>query len=164
MENFQIRKSLRFKLESNENNNLIEETTNQLSTRQDFDLSNFSTKLDNFLNDLTDYLFYEDKQGDLIIKKYLILKNDWLKTYAKQQFFICKNIKQTKGNQRVQFTIEDCELEDMITEVRENVYDICDELYERSRADLHERYKRSGIAVLLNRLNTKITYLFWLIW
>ncbi len=155
MENFQIRKSLRFKLESNENNNLIEETTNQLNTRQDFDLLNFSTKLDNFLNDLTDYLFYEDKQGDLILKKYLILKNDWLKTYAKQQFFICKNSKQTRGNQRVQFTIEDCELEDMITEVRENVYDICDELYERSRADLHERYKRSGIAVLLNRLNTK---------
>lgn len=155
MENFQIRKSLRFKLESNENNNLINETTNQLSTRQDFDLVNFSTKLDNFRNDLTDYLFYKDKQGDLIIKKYLILKNDWLKTYAKQQFFICKNSKQTRGNQRVQFTIEDCELEDMITEVRENVYDICDELYERSRADLHERYKRSGIAVLLNRLNTK---------
>lgn len=155
MENFQIRKSLRFKLESNENNNLINETTNQLSTRQDFDLVNFSTKLDNFLNDLTDYLYYEDKQGDLIIKKYLILKNDWLKTYAKQQFFICKNSKQTRGNQRVLFTIEDCELEDMITEVRENVYDICNELYKRSRADLHERYKRSGIAVLLNRLNTK---------
>ena len=73
MENFQIRKSLRFKLESNENNNLINETTNQLSTRQDFDLVNFSTKLDNFLNDLTDYLYYEDKQGDLVIKKYLLL-------------------------------------------------------------------------------------------
>lgn len=155
MENIKITKSLRFKLESKENNALINEIAENLNTSKEFDLVNFATKLNNFLYDLTDYLFYYDKNDIPCIKEKLILKNDWLKTYAKQEFVKCRSKHIANTKQRVQYTIGDCELSDKLTDIFDEVYNLSDELCKVSSADLHERYKRRGIAVLLNRLNSK---------
>lgn len=148
MENFQIRKSLRFKLESNENNNLINETTNQLSTRQEFDLVNFSNSLYNFFNDyLFDYLFYENDEGEACIKEHIVIKKDWLKVYAKHELASCDTEKEK--------TIKTCKLGDKIIDNFDNVVNVCEELLDYSTKELHEQAKRRGIALLLNRLNSK---------
>ena len=49
MNNIKTTKTIRFKLESNSNNNLIQGTIDNLGKNNDFDLSNFVQNLDNFI-------------------------------------------------------------------------------------------------------------------
>jgi hypothetical protein len=155
MENFQIRKSLRFKLESNENNNLIEDKIDNICNSNDFDLEDFFSLLDDFLKDLGKYLRYKDKNGEFAVKGNLTLKKEWMRTYAKQEF--AEFCPQTQNNKKssVQYTIKDYGVEDRIQRVLNESCEICDLLRDDTTRELNERAKRSRTAILLKRLSTK---------
>lgn len=155
MENFQIRKSLRFKLESNENNNLIQGKIDNICNSNDFDLEDFFSLLDDFLRNLGKYLRYKDKNGEFAIKGNLTLKKEWMRTYAKQEF--AEFCPQTQNNKksRVQYTIKDYGVEDRIQRVLNESREICDLLHDDTTRELNERAKRSRTAILLKRLSAK---------
>lgn len=155
MENFQIRKSLRFKLESNENNNLIQGKIDNICNSNDFDLEVFFSLLDDFLTNLGKYLRYKDKNGEFAVKGNLTLKKEWMRTYAKQEFAeFCPQTQNNKKN-RVQYTIKDYGVEDRIQRVLNESREICDLLRDDTTRELNERAKRSRTAILLKRLSAK---------
>ncbi len=148
MENIQITKSIRFKLESSNQNNLINDTINKLNTNKGFDLENFKNELKNYIDNLEKFLFYKKKNGETHIKTHIILKKEWLQAYAKQEFFECKTADKA-------FTINNCDLSQKISENKNNIRTLYKELSDYSGRKLHEQARRSGIALLLNRLNSK---------
>ena len=155
MESFQIRKSLRFKLEFNENNNLIQGKIDNICNSNDFDLVNFFSLLDDFLKDLGKYLRYKDKNGEFAVKGNLTLKKEWMRTYAKQEF--AEFCPQTQNNKKssVQYTIKNYGVEDRIQRVLNESREICDLLRDDTTRELNERAKRSRTAILLKRLSAK---------
>ena len=74
-------KAIRFQLKNNTQNVLIQEKVNNLSNGQ-FNLAQFVLDLDNFI-DYYDAYLYDAEEG---YPHPLIVKNEWMKTYAKQKF------------------------------------------------------------------------------
>ncbi len=154
---------IRFKLQSDRTNTLIEEKIASLnnSNGKEFDLVNFASNLGNYLSDFSDYIFYE-KNKETRVKGYMSVKNDWIKSYARQSYadFVesekIKN-KETK-KQRIQHTLKDfekCGLSDSIINAYNDVFDVWEKLEDVSSRDKYERVDRAQTALLLGRLKIK---------
>ncbi len=153
MEQIKTTKAIRFRLENNDDNNLICESIKNLNSRKDFDLNVFVDDLDAFINDCKDFLFCSKKKGRreiFYVNNGLIIKNEWLKKYAKQDF---AELKQEQRTQRVQYKIGDIEgLDIRIQDLIDDIGDIYKKLCDDASAELHERAKRAQTALLLKRL------------
>ena len=132
-------KAIRFRLENNNENTLIQESINNLNSRNEFDLNVFVDDLDAFISDCNDYLFCSKKKGRreiFYVNPNLIVKNEWLKKYAKQDL---AELKQNQTAQRVQYKIGDIDgldlrIQDIIDDMDlcvllgnalENAYEAC---------------------------------------
>ncbi|MBR4156861.1 MAG: hypothetical protein IKU01_09255 [Bacteroidales bacterium] len=146
-------KAVRFRLESNNENTLIQESINNLNSRKEFDLNTFVDDLDAFINDCNAFLFCSKNKGRreiFYVNPSLIVKNEWLKKYAKQDL---AELKQNHTAQRVQYKIGDIDglcyrIQDLIDDLDDIYVKLCDD----ASAELHERAKRAQTALLLKRL------------
>ncbi|MBQ8223513.1 MAG: hypothetical protein IJZ87_09285 [Bacteroidales bacterium] len=153
MEQIKTTKAIRFKLESNDNNNLVIESISNINSNREFDLDIFVDDIDNFINYCNDFLFVSKKikgKDVFFVNRMLIVKNEWLKVYAKNEF---AELKHNNNAQRVQYKIGDIDgldarIEDLINEI-EGIYNA---LVDDASAELHERAKRTQTALLLKRL------------
>ena len=147
-------KAIRFRLENNNENTLIQESINNLNSRNEFDLNVFVDDLDAFISDCNDYLFCSKKKGRreiFYVNPNLIVKNEWLKKYAKQDL---AELKQNQTAQRVQYKIGDIDGLDLrIQDIIDDMDDIYVKLCDDASAELHERAKRAQTALLLKRLS-----------
>ena len=147
-------KAIRFRLENNNENTLIQESINNLNSRNEFDLNVFVDDLDAFISDCNDYLFCSKKKGRreiFYVNPNLIVKNEWLKKYAKQDL---AELKQNQTAQRVQYKVGDIDGLDLrIQDIIDDMDDIYVKLCDDASAELHERAKRAQTALLLKRLS-----------
>lgn len=88
METIRYNRFIRFKLQSDKTNTLIEEKIASLSNsdNKEFDLVNFFSNLGDYLSDFYDYIFSEKEDQGTIVKGYMSVKNDWIKSYARQAY------------------------------------------------------------------------------
>ena len=160
MENYKTTKTIRFKLEADEKNILnIKNDVEFIETKnREFDLVAFVSKLNNYLYDLEDYLYFEKEDGNAFFKEKMVIKRDWLRQYAKQEFaeFLEKKTNKETTKRREQITIADiAELSLKIEKSFDDVLDVYEELVKCSTAELNERAKRAKIGLLLKRLYAK---------
>ena len=153
MERIKITKALRFKLENNNENSLIKQSIDNINNSNEFDLSAFVGDLDAFIGDCNLYLFVSKKKGRrdvFYVNQNIIVKNEWLKKYAKQDL---AELKQGHNNQRVLYKIGDIDGLDMrIQDLIDDTDDIFVRLSDDASAELHNRAKRTQTALLLKRL------------
>lgn len=158
MKQIKTTKAVRFRLENNDNNNLICEKIRNLNSQREFDLNVFADDLDAFITDCNDFLFCSKKKGrrDIFyVNKNLIIKNEWLKKYAKQDF---AKLKLNHNAQRVQYKVGDIDGLDLrIQDLIDDIDDIYVKLRDDASAELHERAKRAQTALLLKRLSASIS-------
>ena len=122
---------------------------------------NFFSNLGDYLSDFYDYIFSEKEDQGTIVKGYMSVKNDWIKSYARQAYagFVEseKTNKETK-RQRVQHTLKDFEkygLSERIINAYNDVVDVLDKLDDVVSRDKHERMDRAQTSLLLGRLKIK---------
>lgn len=148
---FQITKTIRFKLKP-ENISLLNDN---IEKQDKFSLSSFVMKLNNYIDEFNDYMFYK-KDEDFKIKDKLLIKNEWIRMFQKQEYAELLAKKKANNYKRVQITIGDISgLTSIIEETLDNVDSIYAELATDASAGLNERAKRARIALLLKRLSTK---------
>ena len=154
MKQIKTTKAIRFKLENDDKNTIINNSITNLNSRRDFDLNLFVDDLDTFITDCNDYLFCFKKKGCreiFYVNPNLIVKNEWLKKYAKQDL---AKLKQNHTAQRIQYKIGDIDgLNLRIQDLIDDIDDIYTKLCDDASAELHERAKRAQTALLLKRLS-----------
>jgi hypothetical protein len=139
---------------TNADNRRIQQSVDNLNT-SDFNLSNFLTLLDDFIGGLMDFMYYySEKEQDHVVDGKFVLKAEWVKKYARNEYAL---LKQKKGNtgQRQQYTIGDYGVADMINETIESVDKIYASLCDNDLAELNERAKRSATSLLMKSLYAK---------
>lgn len=62
MEQIKTTKAIRFKLESSDNNSLINDSLNNLNSRKEFNLNDFVKNLDKFIASCNKFLFLSKKK------------------------------------------------------------------------------------------------------
>lgn len=153
MKQIKTTKAVRFRLENSNDNTLILESIKNLNSRKGFDLNAFVDDLDAFITDCNDYLFCSKKKGRreiFYVNRSMIIKNEWLKKYAKNDF---AELKLNNNAQRVIYKIGDVEDLDLrIQDLIDDIDDIYVKLCGDASAELHERAKRAQTALLLKRL------------
>lgn len=154
MKQIKTTKAIRFKLENDDKNTIINNSITNLNSRRDFDLNLFVDDLDTFITDCNYYFFCSKKKGCreiFYVNPNLIVKNEWLKKYAKQDF---AKLKQNHTAQRIQYKIGDIDgLNLRIQDLIDDIDDIYTKLCDDASAELHERAKRAQTALLLKRLS-----------
>lgn len=85
MQTYKLTKAIRFKLEA-EDEEINEINKEVEGLEQPFDLANFISQLKNFIVKLEEYLFDEKDEKNKFLKSRMIIKREWLRTYAKQQW------------------------------------------------------------------------------
>ena len=158
MENYKTTKTVRFKLEA-ETGNIpeIQKDAAKLKGKGIFDLANFVAKLDNYIDDINEYLFKMKKDESFIIDDSIIIKPVFVKNYAKQEWvdFRERN-KQNNSTRRVQNTIHDFNgLSAKIEQVISDIEDIYVGLASDASVELNERARREHTGLLLKRLQAK---------
>ena len=164
METIRSNRFIRFKLQADGENASIQNKIDALNVDGEFDLVNFFSKLENYLYDINDYLFFEREDGS-IFKGGIVVKSEWMKTYAKQQLAEFRYKERSEDNQRndsrrvkrprIQHTLSDYKLSDRIIEVHDDIVDVYEKLQDVVSRERHERADRAKIALLLGRLKTK---------
>ena len=164
METMRSNRFIRFKLQADGENASIQNKIDALNVDGEFDLVNFFSKLENYLYDINDYLFFEREDGS-IFKGGIVVKSEWIKTYAKQQLAEFRYKERSEDNQRndsrrvkrprIQHTLSDYKLSDRIIEVHDDIVDVYEKLQDVVSRERHERAERAKIALLLGRLKTK---------
>lgn len=164
METIRSNRFIRFKLQADGENASIQNKIDALNVDGEFDLVNFFSKLENYLYDINDYLFFEREDGS-IFKGGIVVKSEWMKTYAKQQLAEFRYKERSEDNQRndsrrvkrprMQHTLSDYKLSDRIIEVHDDIVDVYEKLQDVVSRERHERADRAKIALLLGRLKTK---------
>lgn len=164
METIRSNRFIRFKLQADGENASIQNKIDALNVDGEFDLVNFFSKLENYLYDINDYLFFEREDGS-IFKGGIVVKSEWIKTYAKQQLAEFRYKERSEDNQRndsrrvkrprMQHTLSDYKLSDRIIEVHDDIVDVYEKLQDVVSRERHERADRAKIALLLGRLKTK---------
>ena len=164
METIRSNRFIRFKLQADGENASIQNKIDALNVDGEFDLVNFFSKLKNYLYDINDYLFFEREDGS-IFKGGIVVKSEWMKTYAKQQLAEFRYKERSEDNQRndsrrvkrprMQHTLSDYKLSDRIIEVHDDIVDVYEKLQDVVSRERHERADRAKIALLLGRLKTK---------
>lgn len=147
-----ITKAIRFKLESNPNNDLIQEKVVNLNTRQHFDLTDMTDSLDQYLILLEKYLFQKRGQN-LYLNDQIIVKTEWMRCYAKQKFI--KFGGKTANGRKNQYTVKDYDIKNEL----EKCFDLIDRIYDDldvdASAELHERARKTRTALILKQLSAK---------
>jgi hypothetical protein len=162
METYKITKTIRFKLEAKGENKRIAEMVESIKN-VDFNLVTFVSDLKNFIDGMKDYLFYKNRKGDSVIKDKMLIKTEWLKHYAKQEFHD-NEAKRDKNARRQTKTIGDFNgLTQRIEERFDEIDNIYADLADDAGAELNERAKRARTGLLLQRLKTKLPFLLSLI-
>ncbi len=164
METIRSNRFIRFKLQADGENASIQNKIDALNVDGEFDLVNFFSKLKNYLYDINDYLFFEREDGS-IFKGGIVVKSEWMKTYAKQQLAEFRYKERSEDNQRndsrrvkrprMQHTLSDYKLSDRIIDVHDDIVDVYEKLQDVVSRERHERADRAKIALLLGRLKTK---------
>ena len=164
METIRSNRFIRFKLQADGENASIQNKIDALNVDGEFDLVNFFSKLENYLYDINDYLFFEREDGS-ILKGGIVVKSEWIKTYAKQQLAEFRYKERSEDNQRndsrrvkrprMQHTLSDYKLSDRIIGVYDDIVDVYEKLQDVVSRERHERADRAKIALLLGRLKTK---------
>lgn len=164
METIRSNRFIRFKLQADGENASIQNKIDALNVDGEFDLVNFFSKLENYLYDINDYLFFEREDGS-IFKGGIVVKSEWMKTYAKQQLAEFRYKERSEDNQRndsrrvkrprMQHTLSDYKLSDRIIDVYDDIVDVYEKLQDVVSRERHERADRAKIALLLGRLKTK---------
>ena len=164
METIRSNRFIRFKLQADGENASIQNKIDALNVDGEFDLVNFFSKLKNYLYDINDYLFFEREDGS-IFKGGIVVKSEWMKTYAKQQLAEFRYKERSEDNQRndsrrvkrprIQHTLSDYKLSDRIIGVYDDIVDVYEKLQDVVSRERHERADRAKIALLLGRLKTK---------
>ncbi len=164
METIRSNRFIRFKLQADGENASIQSKIDALNVDGEFDLVNFFSKLENYLYDINDYLFFEREDGS-IFKGGIVVKSEWIKTHAKQQLAEFRYKERSEDNQRndsrrvkrprIQHTLSDYKLSDRIIEVHDDIVDVYEKLQDVVSRERHERADRAKIALLLGRLKTK---------
>ena len=164
METIRSNRFIRFKLQADGENASIQNKIDALNVDGEFDLVNFFSKLKNYLYDINDYLFFEREDGS-IFKGGIVVKSEWIKTYAKQQLAEFRYKERSEDNQRndsrrvkrprMQHTLSDYKLSDRIIGVYDDIVDVYEKLQDVVSRERHERADRAKIALLLGRLKTK---------
>mgnify|MGYP003290927203 CR=1 FL=1 len=153
MKQIKTTKAIRFKLENDDKNTIINNSITNLNSRRDFDLNLFVDDLDTYITDCNYYFFCSKKKGCreiFYVNPNLIVKNEWLKKYAKQDF---AKLKQNHTAQRILYKIGDIDgLNLRIQDLIDDIDDIYTKLCDDASAELHERAKRAQTALLLKRL------------
>lgn len=140
MKQIKTTKAIRFKLGNDDKNTIINNSITNLNSRRDFNLNLFVDDLGTFIRR---EIFY--------VNPNLIVKNEWLKKYAKQDF---AKLKQNHTAQRIQYKIGDIDgLNLRIQDLIDDIDDIYTKLCDDASAELHERAKRAHTALLLKRLS-----------
>lgn len=164
MQKYKITKTIRFKLEAETMCEQLHATIQALNKKSEFDLAYFITQLKCFCDDMKKYLFFE-KGNELEVDGKLIIKKEWLRTYAKQA--LADVIAEEKANvynqvggsrrpRREQSTIDNYkDLKLTIKEVFDDVDTICADLATDASAELSERSRRAHTGLLLQRLSAK---------
>jgi hypothetical protein len=166
MENYKTTKTIRFKLNVEKAEKLQNEIDNKTN---DFNLVNFASDLNNFIEGLNDYLFYcKNKEAEIFaIKDKMFIKKEWLRTYAKQELanFNARNANNRQNNNsRIRNTIGDFSgLSNRIEQRFDEVDEIYIEIAKDTSAKLNERAKRTRTGLLLQQLKTKLPFLLSLI-
>ena len=160
METYKITKTIRFKLEADEENSIhIKEDIINIETNDnEFTMVDFVSNLGNYIKDLKNYLFYEKKDGSLSFKDKIIIKNEWLRQYAKQDFVELKSKKRInlRNNRMEQIKIGDIpRLSSKIEETLDIAKEIYSKLSDDATLEQHERTKKAQIGLLLKRLEAK---------
>lgn len=164
METIRSNRFIRFKLQADGENASIQNKIDALNVDGEFDLVNFFSKLENYLYDINDYLFFEREDGS-IFKGGIVVKSEWMKTHAKQQLAEFRYKERSEDNQRndsrrvkrprMQHTLSEYKLSDRIIEVHDDIVDVYEKLQDVVSRERHERADRAKIALLLGRLKTK---------
>ena len=164
METIRSNRFIRFKLQADGENASIQNKIDALNVDGEFDLVNFFSKLENYLYDINDYLFFE-REDESIFKGGIVVKSEWMKTHAKQQLAEFRYKERSEDNQRndsrrvkrprIQHTLSDYKLSDRIIEVHDDIVDVYEKLQDVVSRERHERADRAKIALLLGRLKTK---------
>ena len=164
METIRSNRFIRFKLQADGENASIQNKIDALNVDGEFDLVNFFSKLENYLYDINDYLFFEREDGS-IFKGGIVVKSEWIKTHAKQQLAEFRYKERSEDNQRndsrrvkrprMQHTLSDYKLSDRIIGVYDDIVDVYEKLQDVVSRERHERADRAKIALLLGRLKTK---------
>lgn len=164
METIRSNRFIRFKLQADGENASIQNKIDALNVDSEFDLVNFFSKLKDYLYDINDYLFFEREDGS-IFKGGIVVKSEWIKTYAKQQLAEFRYKERSEDNQRndsrrvkrprMQHTLSDYKLSDRIIGVYDDIVDVYEKLQDVVSRERHERADRAKIALLLGRLKTK---------
>ena len=164
METIRSNRFISFKLQADGENASIQNKIDALNVDGEFDLVNFFSKLENYLYDINDYLFFEREDGS-IFKGGIVVKSEWMKTYAKQQLAEFRYKERSEDNQRndsrrvkrprMQHTLSDYKLSDRIIGVYDDIVDVYEKLQDVVSRERHERADRAKIALLLGRLKTK---------
>ncbi|MDD5977247.1 MAG: hypothetical protein PUC08_06900 [Bacteroidales bacterium] len=164
METIRSNRFIRFKLQADGENASIQNKIEALNVDGEFDLVNFFSKLENYLYDINDYLFFEREDGS-ILKGGIVVKSEWMKTHAKQQLAEFRYKERSEDNQRndsrrvkrprMQHTLSDYKLSDRIIGVYDDIVDVYEKLQDVVSRERHERADRAKIALLLGRLKTK---------
>lgn len=164
METIRSNRFIRFKLQADGENASIQNKIDALNVDGEFDLVNFFSKLEDYLYDINDYLFFEREDGS-IFKGGIVVKSEWMKTHAKQQLAEFRYKERSEDNQRndsrrvkrprMQHTLSEYKLSDRIIGVYDDIVDVYEKLQDVVSRERHERADRAKIALLLGRLKTK---------
>lgn len=164
METIRSNRFIRFKLQADGENASIQNKIDALNVDGEFDLVNFFSKLENYLYDINDYLFFEREDGS-IFKGGIVVKSEWMKTHAKQQLAEFRYKERSEDNQRndsrrvkrprIQHTLSEYKVSDRIIGVYDDIVDVYEKLQDVVSRERHERADRAKIALLLGRLKTK---------
>ena len=105
METIRSNRFISFKLQADGENASIQSKIDALNVEGEFDLVNFFSRLENFLNDIEDYLLKrnDNNTDNAILNGSLLVKSEWMRNYARQQLaeFKFKEINSEK-NQKLQ--------------------------------------------------------------
>lgn len=154
MENYKLTKAIRFKLESNDNNNLIQQKVGEVKNIS-FELTSFVVQLGDFKSKLKKYLFFKAKSGDEISKSALSIKTEWLKQYAKQLFHDSEAVRD-KSKRKQTKAIADFrgltwEIEDRFDELEATYQALTND----ADVKLNERARNAQTGLLLKKLVNK---------
>jgi hypothetical protein len=156
MKPFKITKTIRFKLETKNENNFGDEL---IELNESFDLNNFVNILETFIDNLRKYLFVVREDQTISLKTKMVIKKDWLRLFAKQQW--ANYLEEQKNNQgnrtsREQLTIGKFkELGKILRESFSELENIYAELVKDTSSELNERSRRERTGLLLKRLQTR---------
>ena len=147
---YKLTKTIRFKLEPIEIPEINKDIEN--INNKEFDILAFVSNLGKFLYNIEENLFYKNKEGKMVIKNKIEIKNSWLRQYAKNEIAGLKlEKKQTIGDIKG--------LSNKIKKVICEINKIFKNL-EGDRIQYDERAERAKKGLLIKRLDAKNSLYF----